>query len=462
MFMNNILLVTDGYKPTHWKQYPKDTTKVFSFFESRGGDFPRTTFFGLQYIIKEYLLGQQVTEEKIQEAKKFFKEYFGNEALFNEAGWRHILNVHDGYLPIQIDAVPEGLRVPTHNVLMTMVNTDPAVPWLTNYLETLLVQVWYPTTIATQSRFMKDTIMEYLEKTGDPNLIPFKLHDFGFRGSTSVESSGIGGAAHLVNFLGTDTLSGIVMLQKYYGAGMAGFSIPAAEHSTITAWGRDNEVEAYRNILKEFPTGLVACVSDSYDVFTACEKMWGEELRSEVLSRDGVLVVRPDSGHPPEVVAKVLEILGGKFGYTINSKGYRVLNPKVRAIQGDGIDRDMLFQILHRMERFQWSADNIAFGSGGGLLQKVNRDTCKFAFKCSAIERGEGNWEDVMKDPITDPGKKSKAGRLFLVEDMHGEYKTVTPDHRCLYKQEITRPVYLNGHLLIDQNIAEIRERASL
>lgn len=450
---------TDSYKISHWKQYPEGTTTVFSFFESRGGELPEVTFFGLQYIIKKHLVGVQVTEEAIQEAKRYFARHFGDETLFNEAGWRHILRKHKGKLPLRIKAVAEGTSVSVGNVMVTVENTDPEVPWLTNYAETILSEVWYPSSVATLSRAMKKVILGYLLRTGDPSLIAFKLHDFGYRGSTSDESAGIGGAAHLVNFMGTDTLAAIDVAADYYSEEMAGFSIPAAEHSTITSWGRSGERKAYENMLTQFPKGLVAVVSDSYDIFAACTKIWGEELKDKVLARDGVLVVRPDSGHPPTVVVSVLDTLGEAFGTTVNAKGYKVLDPHVRVIQGDGIDLPMLGEVLAAMEVAGWSADNVAFGSGGGLLQKVNRDTHKFAFKCSAILRDGVGWLDVMKDPVTDPGKRSKAGRLALIRDGEG-FRTVRDVEAG--EHNLLRTVFENGELVIDQSFADIRLRAAL
>lgn len=457
VFESNILLLTDSYKVSHWKQYPAGTTKVYSFFESRGGEYPEVTFFGLQYFIKRYLQGVVVSKEKIDEAEEIFALHFGTRELFNRADWEYILETHGGRLPVEIRAVPEGTPVTTSNVLMTIVNTDPRTAWLTNYLETILSQVWYPSTVAAVSRGMRATIRKYLEETGDPAGIDFKLHDFGFRGSTSVESAGLGDAAHLLSFSGTDTLEGIMLARRYYSATMPGFSIPAAEHSTITSWGRAGETAAYRNMLRQFPTGLVAVVSDSYDIYQAVRERWGGELKNEVLARDGTLVVRPDSGYPPTVVVKVLELLGEAFGYTLNDKGYRVLNPKVRVIQGDGIDASMLILVLDTMKRAGWSADNVAFGSGGGLLQKVNRDTQKFAFKCSAIEiEGEG-WRPVMKDPVTDSSKRSKAGRLALVRSEAG-YRTVSPDEAG--EHDLLVPVFRNGELLRDYSFDEVRARA--
>ncbi len=451
----NLILKTDSYKVSHWRQYPPNTSAVLSFLESRGGAFPEAVFFGLQYLIKRHLEGVVVTQEDIEEAREVFTQHFGDATLFNEAGWQHIVDKHGGRLPIRIKAVPEGSVIPISNVMMTVENTDSKVPWLTNYLETLLCQIWYPITVATQSRSMRELIMRALVETGDPALIDFKLHDFGYRGSTSDESAAIGAAAHLINFKGTDTMAGVYLASQYYHEVMAGFSIPAAEHSTITSWGRSREADAYANMLTAFPKGLVAVVSDSYDVFNACRELWGNKLKEMVLNRDGVLVVRPDSGYPPEVVVQVLDILGERFGYTYNTKGYKMLNPKVRVIQGDGITHPMLGTILEAMKVAKWSADNVAFGSGGGLLQKVDRDTMKFAFKASAV-RTNGIWSDVYKDPVTDHGKKSKAGRLKLVFD-NGAYKTVRLEDNNLPDQLVT--VFENGELLVDATFEDIRQR---
>lgn len=462
-FIESVLEMTDSYKVSHWLQTPKDTKKVFSFFESRiskNGEkspYSEVLFFGLQYYLKRYLEGEVVNKEAIEYGEDYFNDHFGRPDLFNRKGWEHIVNKYGGMLPVEILAAPEGLVVPRGNALMTGVNTDDKIPFLTNYLETLLSMVWYPATVATNSRLMRMNILKYLEETGDPNLIDFKLHDFGYRGSTSPESAGIGAGAHLISFSGTDTLAGISFHRKYYGEKMAGFSIPAAEHSTITSWGRNHEKDAYENMLNKFREGLVAVVSDSYDVYHACEKIWGEELRDRVLKRSGTLIVRPDSGYPPEVVVKVLNILGEKFGFSVNRKGYKVLDPHVRVIQGDGIDLEMVTLILEAMKKEKWSADNVAFGSGGGLLQKFDRDTLKFAFKCSAVERSDGWHDDIMKDPITDHGKKSKAGRLKLIND-GSIYRTVKYQDSDF--QNILVPVFRNGEVLKEYSLKEIRARA--
>lgn len=405
----NIILQTDSYKASHWKQYPPKTNFVHSYFESRGGEYPKVLFFGLQYFLKRYLIGPIVTQVKIDEAKKFYSEHFGRTDVFNEDGWTYILKKHGGYLPVAIHAVPEGSIVPVSTPLFTVENTDPKCFWLTSYLETLLEQVWYPTTVATRSHHIKTILEGFLKKTGDENSL-FKLHDFGYRGSTSQESAGLGGAAHLISFLGSDNLAGIKLLQDFYDAGMCGYSIPAMEHSTVTAWGRDKEMQAYQNMLRQFPGGIIAAVSDSYNIFNVAENFWGNALKDEVKKHGGTVVVRPDSGDPVDVVLELLKILGRTWKWKKNDKGYYVLPKEIRVIQGDGVDERTIFVILNALRLNKISTDNIAFGSGGGLLQKMNRDTLQFAYKCSNITVGKTD-HDVFKDPITSHNKSSKKGR---------------------------------------------------
>jgi len=234
-FSKSILFNVDSYKVSMSEQYPPNTTGVYSYIEARGGRFDHTVFFGLQAFIKEYLLNP-ITQDEIDLAAELYAEH---GEPFNRAGWEYILDQHGGRLPLRIRAVPEGTVVPIKNVLVTVENTDPAVPWLTTWAETAMLRgVWYPTTVATQSWTIKQIILDYLEKTGDPSTIGFKLHDFGARGVSSWESAGIGGAAHLVNFQGTDTVSSLLFARNYYSARMAGFSIPASEHSISCSYGK--------------------------------------------------------------------------------------------------------------------------------------------------------------------------------------------------------------------------------
>jgi nicotinamide phosphoribosyltransferase len=464
----NIILNTDSYKVSMFKQYPAGTTGVYSYIESRGGRYDRTVFFGLQAFIKEYLL-EPITQADIDIADEILTAH---GEPFNRAGWQYILDKHRGYLPVVIRAVPEGTVVPVKHVLATIENTDSECFWLTTWLETALLRaVWYGTTVASQSYSIKQVILDYLERTGDPTTIDFKLHDFGARGVSSLESAGIGAAAHLVNFMGTDTISGVLFAREYYSAEIAGFSIPAAEHSTITSWGRDGEVDAYRNMLNNFatPGAILAVVSDSYDVYNAAEKLWGEELRQQVIDSGATVVIRPDSGDPVEVNRKLIEILGSKFGYTKNSKGFKVLN-NVRLIQGDGINELTVRSILGAFMAMGWSADNIAFGMGGALLQIVDRDTQKFAMKCSAMRtvrwpHSDPQWYDVVKDPITDPGKKSKAGRVTLWRS-GGEFVSAVEQPKGWHDKAVgefadaLEEVYRDGKLIKEIDFATVRANA--
>jgi nicotinamide phosphoribosyltransferase len=463
----SILTATDSYKASHARQYPPATTRVSSYIESRGGRFPSARFFGLQAILKQLFLAP-VTREAIDAAEALF----GAHGLpFNRAGWQTILDEHGGRLPLEIEAVPEGLDVPAGNVLVQVVNTDPRVPWLTSYVETALMQVWYPTTVATLSGAAKRVIRDALELSSDDpdGQIAFRLHDFGARGSTSMQSAAIGGLAHLVNFSGTDTVPALLAGRDWYHEPMAGFSIPAMEHSTVTGWGRANEGAAFRNMLREFggPGATIAMVVDSYDIDEAVGTLLGVDLKDEILASGSTVVVRPDSGDPRVVVPRILRELGRAFGVEINHKGYRVLHPAVRVIQGDGMDLDAIEQLYRAVTTDGWSAENVTVGMGGGLLQKIDRDTMRFAMKASAIEI-DAIWTDVYKDPKTDAGKRSKRGRLALVNNgtAWNDYATKTGIETVRREERrertnLLRPVFRDGELLVDESLATIRRRAA-
>lgn len=455
---DNLILNTDSYKASHFVQYPPNSEIVSSYVEARGGQFKQALYFGLQAFIKAYLM-QPVTQAHIEEAAAIFAAH---GEPFNRVGWEIIVNEYNGLMPVEICALPEGSVVPTGTALVQIQNTDPRLYWLPSYLETMLLRaIWYPTTVATLSWHAKQIIRQYLEATCDSpaEQLPFKLHDFGARGTSSQETAALGGMAHLVNFMGTDTVAALLAARRYYAADMPAYSIPAAEHSTITSWGREHEADAYANMLKQFaqPGKIFAVVSDSYDIYKAVSEIWGKQLKAQVEQSGATVVIRPDSGQPELVVVEVLQRLEQAFGSRVNQKGYRVLNDRVRVIQGDGVNLDSIGVILERVKAHGFSTENVAFGMGAGLLQKVNRDTLSFAMKASAI-RIAGKWFDVYKQPITDLGKTSKRGLLAVIKTEAG-YQTIREDQLGTQTNQLEL-IFRNGQLIQETSFAEVRARS--
>lgn len=465
--IDNPLFNTDSYKASMSVQYPPGTEYIRSYISSRGGVFDEVMFAGLQPFINN-VLSIRITKQDVALANKMWTAH-GEPFPFDK--WMHIVDKHDGKLPVHIQAVKEGKLIPVKNVLVTIVNTDPECYWLTTWLETAMLRaVWYMSDVATKSYNIKKIIAQYLEKSGDIAGLPWKLHDFGARGSHSNESASLGAAAHLFNFMGTDTFVGIIrILNDYLGdidnIGSIGNSIPAGEHSTVTSWGKAGEIDAYFNFVKQFskPGSVYAVVSDSYDIYNAC-RMWSTgDLKDAVVNSGGVCVLRPDSGHPTEVLPKMMEILGENFGYTINANGYKVLN-HVRVIWGDGINQQSIRSILFQMvDILKWSADNFAFGMGGALLGASLRDDQKWAMKCSqaGIRRnGVLEWIDVFKDPITDSSKSSLKGDVVIVQN-NEVYRTCRREEIVDGDVNQLETKFRNGDTPNQLNIIEIRGYAN-
>lgn len=447
--LNNLILKTDSYKVSQYRQYPPGTEFISSYGESRGGEWTDSVFFGIKYAIEKHLT-MPVTMTDVEEAKDILDPHIG-EGIFNYKGWVKLIDKYNGRLPIRIQALPEGIVVPNGTPLFQVINEDPEFYWLTSYIEGLLLQsVWYGTTVASLSRSARSIILDALERTGTPAAIDYKLHDFGYRGVSSTESAALGGLAHLINFKGTDTLPALWLgRQLYQDDHILGHSIPASEHSTITAWGRSREAEAYANMITAFPESpMIACVSDSYDIFNACEHLWGDQLKDQLINSGKTLVIRPDSGDPIKVLEEIMMTLLDKFGRRRNNKGFNVLPDNIRVIQGDGVNVKAIEQILERFHNNYWSADNIAFGMGGALLQKdINRDTLKFAMKASqGIINGET--VDIYKDPITDSSKTSKRGRFAVVKD--GDNYITLPERVVNPQMNLLQTVYHRGISLYD------------
>lgn len=462
MIENNICLLTDSYKVTHHYFYPKGTEKIYSYLESRvGAEFNKTIFYGLQYILKKYLEGQIVTQEKIDEADNLIANHIGPD-IFNRDGWQYILDEHDGHLPIEIKAVAEGTPVDVGNSLMTVENTDDKSYWLPNYLEPLLLQVWYPSTVATLSAEVRKLCNFYLEVTGSvKDNLDFMLHDFGYRGATSTESSMLSESAHLLSFSGTDTIAALTIPENYYNdSNLYGFSVQATEHSVMTSLGPEGEISQILNVIDNAKDGVLSLVIDSYNYRNFLEESGksGTELNEAILNfldgEDNKVVFRPDSGEPVSTTIDCLNLLSEGFGSHLTDKGYKVFDLNIGLLWGDGLNYQKIRDILFAMKSARWAAQNIIFGMGGGLHTAVNRDTQRNAFKCSAQLR-DGVWHDIFKNPL-DSSKKSKTGRFKLIRE-NNSFRTVPIDSEG---EDYLQTVFKDGELLIDDTFADIKQRA--
>lgn len=431
-YTNSIIFATDSYKFSHYLQYPKDAEYITSYVVARknnAGFDSKLTFFGLQRAIKKYLV-RPITQNEI-EAGALFAELHG--VPFNREGWQFILDECGGRVPVQILAVPEGTKLEAGNAVALIRNTVRGFIWPVGYIEGLIMRgCWYGSTVATYSANCVDLFREALKESSDLEgadleaALAFKFHDFGARGASTGESAAVAGSAHLLNSFGSDTVEGILDALMVYDANtMPGYSIPAAEHSTITSWGEKNEIPAYENMLDTFggKYGYFAVVSDSYDQSRAISQTWGKDLADKVRKSGSTLVIRLDSGDPLVTIPEALNSLWENFGGTTNKKAKKVLTPCVRIIQGDGVSLFTAKEILRAVIDAGFSAENLALGSGGKLLQSHSRDDWSFAIKvCSIVINGVEM--DVQKKPKTDPSKASFAGIPKVIKTDTG-YKTV-------------------------------------
>jgi len=466
------LTKSDSYKGSHGMMLAKIHThnpiigSQYYVSARKGSKFPAVLFFGLQYFI-EMLQNTVITEAHVESVASLFKQGLGD---FDPEPWFYVAKNLHGALPLTIRALPEGVEVPAGVPLFTIEATDPRFATSVGYLETFFSQNWYTLTVATLSHEVKKVIFEYLLKTStaDPmSAILFMLHDFGVRGASSMTTASIGGAAHAVSFFGSDNLPAVDFIQKYYGTSVQPIvSVNASEHSVMTSKLEEGELEVIRSLLENFQEGVLSIVIDSYDQYRLVKKLT-TELLSLVMARHGKLVLRPDSGVPSEVLARLLSILSKNLEQyiTINDKGYKVLPNFIGIIYGDGLDLSKIRDLLEVAKVHNFSADNLVFGMGGGLLQKVDRDTCRFAWKCCAVQLEDGEWRDVYKDPVdgkgTNESKTSLKGRQKVVK-IDGVYQVVREDsveHKDL-KNEL-ETVFENGFVKKYVTFDEIRARAS-
>lgn len=435
----NFVLESDSYKYSHVPEvYPEGTEALHSYLSARVKG-SRVVQFGLQMWIKKKLLAP-ITRRMVDEAEVFMTKHIGPGG-FNRAMWDRIVNYYGGFIPLTIRGLPEGTVTDSYDTLVTVECDDPVCFPLAQFIEaSLQSDLWYSTTIATNDLENYEVAKSHFNLFSDqPFLLPFMLHDFGARGVTCEEQRQIGGAAHLVFFQGSDTISGIRAANLFYNCEMAGYSVRATEHSIQCAYGPEGQEAYIQRVLDAHakPGNIVSLVLDGYNVWREAELLC-TKFKQQIIDSGAKIVFRPDSGDMFEVVPRLLEMQAEAFGYTVNSKKKKVIN-HVGLIQGDGIDKTTFMLMMQKVVSLGYAPECVVMGSGGGLLQKVNRDTLKFAQKAAAIKIN-GKWIDVFKDPITDPGKKSKTG---LQDD---------PRFVTFYT--------VDEGLMVDESLATIRERA--
>lgn len=472
----NLLLMTDIYKTGHMRLYKPGTTKVYSYLCARSTKKESgALFFGLQPYLQ--LLEKGVTQEDANEFFEYFEMILGSKPPKDITDKINSL-VTLGYIPLEIKAVPEGTYLDNKNVLATVTNTHPEFYWVVGFFESLLLKVWNTTSVATLSHKFKRKVVEKTKLTSDSDfLLPFLVHDFGYRGVSSEQTAELSGAAHLVNFAGTDTVPAVKFMKTHYkGTGLIGASVPASEHSIHCSFGNteQDELDYVNNMMDLNPTGLVSVVSDAYDYWRMITNTL-PKVKDKILARDGKYVVRPDSGDPMKILCGdpeapvgspenkgTFSLLDELFGSTVNSKGYKELNPKIGVIYGDGMYFERYSQILDKMQEMGYANTNLVIGIGGLLLQQHNRDDLGFAFKATYAEIN-GQAIELYKDPITDPGKKSHKGLMMLCKVTEGlEEKYVTIDQVTPGQEKlgVLQQVFFNGKVTKLYTLDEVRKNA--
>lgn len=413
------LIDTDSYKLTHSRMYPPDVVEMGAYFTFRGpltADDHRIVFYGIRYLFTKFF-STPITQADLDALDKYTATHGVGKTQFYYPRelWQAVIDKYDGYIPVTIRALKEGSvvypQVPCFTLESRRLNADEFEDLVT-WFETALMRIWSPCVTATKSFQVRDFLQELFEQTVDEEahfLLDSRLHDFGGRGVSSQETAMTTGIGHLLAFEGTDTLTAGWLATVLNDGKPVGESVWATEHSVMTSWV--GELEATLHVLEQAPEGsIVSVVADStdYDKF-----LWSivPELVETVQRKNQIFVARPDSGNPLTCVLDGLRALESAFGYTTNSKGYKVLNNSA-VIQGDGLNVAMIKTIARAVVEAGYSIQNVAFGMGGGLLQKQDRDTLKAAIKLCYTRTADGTLHDIMKAPTDDISKTSLPGSL--------------------------------------------------
>jgi len=470
---------SDFYKTDHRRQYPEGTTFVYSNFTPRGSRIPeidKIVVFGIQYFIKEYLIMQfnknffyKSRKEAISNYKRRLDASLGKDAVSME----HIEALHKlGYLPIEIKSLDEGTLCNMRVACLTIKNTHPDFFWLTNFFETLLSAVlWGMMTSATIANRYREILDCWAERTSDiPEFVQWQAHDFSMRGMIGIEAGCMSGAGHLLSFTGTDTIPAIDFLEEYYYADaeneLIGGSVPATEHSVMSLGKPEEEIETFRRLVTQiYPKGIVSIVSDTWDFWKVLTE-YLPKLKTEIMSRDGKAVIRPDSGDPIKIICGdpnaefdspqrkgAIQILYEIFGGTLNSKGYLQLNSHIGLIYGDSITLDRCKAICEGLENKGYASTNIVLGVGSYTYQYNTRDTFGFAMKAT-FGIVDGCPVNIFKDPKTDSGIKKSAKGLLRVNTDGSMSECVSFEEE---QEGLLHTVFKDGCLVKQITLSEIR-----
>lgn len=479
--MINPLILTDGYKVDHRRQYPAGTSVVYSNWTPRGSrieGIEEVVFFGLQYFLKKYIIQEfqdnffnQPKNEVLKQYQRRINNYLGTNAV----GLDHIAALHDlGYIPMVFKALPEGVSVPIKVPMFTMYNTKSEFFWLTNYFETILsTTIWMPCNSATIAKEYRKILDKYASETSSlPEFVDWQGHDFSMRGMAGLEAALMSASGHLLSFTGTDTIPAIDFLEQYYNAdsdaGLVGGSVAATEHSVMSMGTDSAEQETFKRLVCEvYPNGIVSIVSDTWDLWKVLTE-YLPNLKEEVLARDGKVVIRPDSGDPVKIIcgdsdnenahAKkgVVELLWDLFGGITNSKGFKELDSHIGAIYGDSITLTRAREICEGLKKKGFASTNVVLGVGSFTYQYNTRDTFGFAMKATYGEvNGEGR--EIYKDPITDDGTKKSAKGLIKILKEGNIYKMIDQVSWEEESQGELEIVFKDGKLIKNLKLNEIR-----
>ena len=488
--MKNSILLTDGYKLDHRRQYPEGTEYVYSNWTPRSCQyFPEANegavVFGIQYFIKEYLIKQMnegffnlPKEEAVEKFSRRVNSFLGD----NQVGNKHIAALHDlGYLPIRIKALPEGTLCPIRVPALTFINTKPEFFWLTNYFETLIsTTLWLPMTSATSARLYKKELLRHATETGfaDQAGLDFLCHDFSMRGMAGIEAAVMSGMAHLTSFTGSETIPAIQAVEEYYNADaeeelIAG-TVPATEHSVMCAGKMEDEFKTFERLITEvYPSGIVSIVSDTWDFWKVITE-YLPRLKDKIMARDGRVVIRPDSGDPVKIICGdpdapinspeyygAYELLGTIFGMTKTPNGYNVLDTHIGLIYGDSITLERQKEIYKRLEEKGYAATNLVLGVGSYTYQYKSRDSLGFAMKATWCQVN-GEEREIFKDPKTDTGlKKSLKGLIYVQEDIFGNIVAKDCADKMNEAHGLLKTVFEDGKLIKNFTLAEIRKNVN-